>query len=485
MKKCCKIFLFSFLICLLHQFANGQAYVTRSIKSFGAKGDGKTNDTKAFEDASAFFNKRGGNGKLTIPAGTYMVGKNINPTGANDYKPFMGINILAFTKCKNLTIEGQKKSTIKYISGLKFGSFEPMTGKVFNDNSRTAPDRTFARAIGNCIALMNCTGITINNVLLNGNNKEIEFGGVYGDIGIQLLHTGIYINDSRVIRISNCNASYFGLDGIQIGNAQSGLSDSIFITNSNFDYNSRQGLSWVGGNFLQVKNCSFSHTGQNGKHSPPGCGLDIEAENGPVRNGRFYNCSFIDNIGCGMGADSGNSGDCSFTGCTFWGTDYFAIVVKKPSFLFSDCKIYGTVVAGYDAVVPSEGTRFTRCYFEDKPYKGIYKPSSSYIFDSDGARSVSIDSCTFVANTTRFAWLTTAIEASAQQKKSVSNTHFILKHADLVATDVVLLLRGGVKFKNNVVEFTDPAAKGKRYWPNGCCTGTDVNDLGGNKVIYH
>ena len=60
------------------------------------------------------------------------------------------------------------------------------------------------------------------------------------------------------------------------------------ITNSKFEYNSRQGLSWVGGNQLYVKNCKFDHTGKSQDlASPPGAGVDIEAEGGPIRNGVF------------------------------------------------------------------------------------------------------------------------------------------------------------------------------------------------------
>ena len=137
-------------------------------------------------------------------------------------------------------------------------------------------------------------------------------GGVYGDVGRQIPHNGVYILNSRSISIDNINAHHFGLDGIIISNKKSSVSDSIRLTNSIFEYNSRQGLSWVGGNQLYVKNCKFNHTGKGKFSSPPGAGVDIEAESGPIRNGVFDSCEFIDNIGLGMGADSGNSGDCTF-----------------------------------------------------------------------------------------------------------------------------------------------------------------------------
>ena len=63
--------LFSFSI----QVVLSQTYVTKSILEFGAKGDGKTNDHEAFVKAASFFTQRKGHGKLIIPRGIYIVGK--------------------------------------------------------------------------------------------------------------------------------------------------------------------------------------------------------------------------------------------------------------------------------------------------------------------------------------------------------------------------------------------------------------------------
>ncbi len=48
--------------------------VIKDLKDdFGAKGDGVSNDVKAFQAAANFFNSKKGNGKLLIPYGTYLV----------------------------------------------------------------------------------------------------------------------------------------------------------------------------------------------------------------------------------------------------------------------------------------------------------------------------------------------------------------------------------------------------------------------------
>jgi hypothetical protein len=79
-------------------------------------------------------------------------------------------------------------------------------------------------------------------------------------------------------------------------------------------------LSWTGGNGLTAIDCQFNHTGRGALSSSPAAGIDIEAEDGVVRNGLFINCEVINNVGPGMGADSGDSADITFQRCTFIGS---------------------------------------------------------------------------------------------------------------------------------------------------------------------
>ncbi len=83
------ILLFSLLFALYP--AKSQSYITRDIKSFGAKGNGKTNDNAAFEKAAEFFNKRGGNGKLIISKGKYIVGKQSFTGGQLNQAAYTGV----------------------------------------------------------------------------------------------------------------------------------------------------------------------------------------------------------------------------------------------------------------------------------------------------------------------------------------------------------------------------------------------------------
>lgn len=467
------------LLINFNSVAVAQKSITKSIRSFGAKGDGKTNDTEAFLKATAFFNERGGNGTLTIPKGIYIIGQQKMSNGDENKYAYTGDDILSFTNCNNLVVKGEKGSELKYADKLKFGSFDPLSGKIFNDNDLVRPLIKYAGVIGSCITLTNCTNVTITTLSLNGNNKAIKFGGRYGDMGIQLMHVGIYVKDSHSVLIDKITASYFGLDGIMVSNKPSATTDDIRILNSTCAYNCRQGLSWVGGNFLIAKNCKFNHTGKAGNYSAPCAGVDIEAEVGPISGGLFDACEFIDNYGCGVVTGGGKASDCQFTNCTFWGTTNWSIWVTMPRFTFTDCKIYGSIVHGFNSENETDATRYIKCYFEDKPYRGK-PPYGKFIIECDGPRKLLFDSCTFTTNTTRIAWLNTGNATAPTEKATIKNSHFIIKKT--VDGNAVFWLHN-INFKKNTVEFMDPAAKQKGFWVNPCCITPEDKDA--TKIIYN
>ena len=428
-----------------------QTLVTKNIRDFGAQADGTTNDTEAFLKAAAFFNQRGGNGKLVIPRGVYIVGKQLFSNGDITKNAYAGVHILDFKNIAHMVIEGDDGTILKYADKLKLGSFDPVTGAIFNDNNPAAPMYKYASEIGNCIGLTNCKNVTIKNLVLDGNNKSIYFGGRYDDKGIQLQHVGIFIRDSHSIFIDKVKANYFGLDGIEIMNAASTSNDDIHLLNSAFEYNCRQGLSWVGGNFLDVKNCKFSHSGKSGYFSPPGAGVDMEGETGPVSNGSFDNCEFIDNTGCGMLTGGGKVSDCQFNNCTFWGTTNWSTWVVMPRFSFTSCTFYGSIVHGYNSENDADATRYIHCYFEDKPYKG-QPPYGNFLIECDGTRRIVFDSCTFVLHTKRLAWVDTNNAKSNEERATLRNCRFVLPKN---GSDNKPINYTSLNFFNNATEFKD------------------------------
>ncbi len=472
----------SLLLFFVFTAAFSQSYVTRDIKSFGAKGNGITNDHDAFIKAAEFFNKRGGNGKLLIPKGLYLVGKQVFNKNTKAKPVYEGQDLLHLRKVNNFTIEGSLGNLIKYKDSMRFGAFEPATGKAHLHGSNYFVDPPFKAQPGIAITIDSSSNVRIINVNLHGNAQNLSKGGVYGDVGIQLEHTGIYISNSKNVTVDKVSVVHFGLDGITIANAPSKNTelDGMIVTNSRFEYNGRQGLSWTGGNDLTVSNSKFNHTGMGSLYSPPGAGVDIEAEVGPVKNGKFENCEFINNKGCGLVAHSGTSSDCTFIKCTFWGTQTWSMWVQKPGFTFTSCNIFGSMVHGYNSSTDADATKYIRCLFEDRPYKNK-EPFGNFLIETNHARRVRFENCIMLAHKQKIFWMESRGDFKAAEKYQIINCTLSYTGNNLPDKDFVCLLRG-VTYKNSTFVITDPHAKNKGYYFNNYPSEYNV-DLGGNKFI--
>lgn len=463
---------------------SAQTYIVKDIKWFGAKGDGKTADHNAFIKAAAYFNKRGGNGKLVLSKGIYLVGRQIFTKNTTTSAVYQGVALLEFTGCKNLTIEAVAGSLIKYRDSLRFGAFDPATGQPFNHGNNYFVNYPYVASVGAAISLIKCSNIQLKNIWLNGNNAAFIYGGVYGDTGIQIPHIGIYISNSKNILVEGVKANYFGLDGAMVGNdtTQKSTADKIVFRNCSFEYNCRQGLSWVGGNDLTAIGCNFNHTGRSRHQSAPGAGVDVEAELGPVRNGKFISCSFINNTGCGLVADTGPGADCTFTGCTFWGTTAWSAWVTRPGFSFINSKFYGAFVHGYNAATDKEATKFYACLFEDKPYRGK-EPYGNFLVETNYIKRMRFENCTMLSHRKKIVWMESAPAWLPEEKYQFINCKLQYDGDNLPDNDWIALTRN-IRFINSSFEIKSPNAKKKNYWFNGLGEKYNVN-LGGNKVSIY
>lgn len=441
-------------------FCEAQDYITRDIKSFGAIGNGKVNDHEAFVKAADFFNKRGGNGKLVISKGVYLVGKQINTNGHRGRNKWEGLDVLQFNNIKNLTIEGANGAVLRYIGSMRFGSFDPGTGKARKGEGFFV-NPIYAANLGHCIHIIRSENVSVLGLELDGNSFNVNLGGYYGDVGRQLEHYGIMIRDSRSVTVQDVNVHHFALDGIYVGNLKNSKPDGIKLLNSKFNYNARQGLSWGGGNELYAKNCQFNHTGKGKFSSAPGAGVDIEAEYGPIRNGTFEDCEFIDATGCCMVADVGDIANVIFNNCTFWSSTTWSIWTKKPGFTFTNCKIYGPVVHGYDSPNEKDATKFINCYFEDKPYNGK-QPPEPFLIDTNHKRRMRFENCTVVVNYKKLFWINGSDNLKADEKYQIIDCKLIMNNSKYPQSDYYAVLRGA-NVKNTTFQLTNEGKK-KGYY---------------------
>jgi hypothetical protein len=376
-------------------------------EAYGAVGNGTTDDTDAFLAASQALTDASG-GMLILTSGkTYRVGKQTHVSGQYPYYQYKNM-IWTHDAYKRKVIIDGNNATLKLNDGLHFGSFDKSTGVVYNP---TLPftDYDYNVGVGNIIQIRNCDDVEIKDVTIDGNIDGIELGGLWGDQGRQCIGSGIDLYTNAKVNISNVYTHHNALDGIIVGwegVVTGGATTPHVLDNIRSEYNARQGLSWVGGTSLTVSNSKFNHTGKHRFCSPPGAGLDIEAEAAVNRNGQFTNCDFVNNTSCGVVADSGDSADCNFTDCLIWGTTSWSTWIVKPGFKFTNCDIYGSAVHGYGSNDSNEATKYTNCYFSD--YSGVYEGTTydSYrntalIYLYSGGENVTYQGCDIYANAVR------------------------------------------------------------------------------------
>ncbi len=436
-------------------------------KDFGAVGDGHTNDQAAFQKAADFFNQRAktpagtGRAVLHLPPGTYLVGQP-GPATVPD--------MLALRGCRNLSIVGADSATteIRYADGLYYGTFDPATHRPYEGPTAFFTANGYALHGGTTINLQHCDNVEVANLRLNGNSPHLVVGGHWGDTGIQLPFDGIFVDNSRRIRLRRLAVHHYGRDGVQVLNRLANSIDGpaqegIVLENSRFDYNGRQGLSITGANGLRATNCSFSHTGRvvipalnKPLYSNPGAGIDVEPEGGYVANVRLERCRLVDNAGQALVSDRYGSGppttkNIVVSNCLLWSVSNWSAWVRQTGFLFENCRIYGAFVTG--CALAKYATRFVGCTFEDRPYRGEPAYGQHLLYSNQEARAMSFFRCRFVG-TRNYLLLAVPAAPDSASRFRLQDCVFEIDNAEppLGGTDQL----AGVIFSGNTVFASGP-----------------------------
>ena len=442
---------------------------------FGAKGDGTTNDTRALRLTAAFVNRRGG-GRIVFVPGTYVVGRQ-HLAGAYglDYAYRAEPILLIQGTTQDVVVEGSG-STLKAAAGLKFGSFDPVTGHPASPALPFTDYDYAAHVTWGMIELLDNRSVEIRNFVLDGNIDALDLGGLWGDTGRQLAAYGLRAFGNKAVKVTNLYTHHHGLDGILVGCRGLAAGDAatphrLEVVRS--EYNARQGLTWTGGIGLHATGCSFSHTGRARFTSSPGAGLDIECEDSSVvRDGLFEDCQFVDNVGAGFVADGGDGGYSTFRRCRFWGTTTASVWPNRPALRFEGCTFHGTAVRAFGSSVAGKATVFTGCRFEDLAYpdRGVYRSAAGLVeMDAEG---LLIENSTLVAHGTRAIWLD-----GTNTQETLRNVTIVHGYDALPDGDFQSLLRG-VRFEN--VSFLEAfPAPGSKLWyiayENETCLGVYVD----------
>ena len=310
--------------------------------------------------------------------------------------------------------------------GLRFGTFDVNTGApIHHPMPYTGPG--VAAAYLGMIVVRDCTApIVIRDVELDGNVENLRIGGEFGDTGWQIPATGLLlVGNLSDETIENVRSHHHGQDGAMLigSTARAGRGR---ITRLVCRYNGRQGLSLTGGKAYDLFDCEFSHTARLNVKSAPSAGVDIEAEHPPIEDINFSRCLFIDNGGCGLVADSGDSSNLSFTNCRFVGTTSWSAWPYKPGCSFTGCTFVGSVVHAFPDANPKRAARFARCTFTDDPRlspTGKVYTGNGPIVNLAESQNVLFDRCVFrlvASGTLPWSWKAVYRDCTMSQKSKQS-----------------------------------------------------------------
>lgn len=377
----------------------------------GARGDGVTNDTEAFQRASAAIVSADG-GTLQIPPGTYVIGRQVPATTGNAALAYRGEPVVAIAGCRRPVIIDGRGAILRTAAGLRLGSFDPRTGRPYQPPAMPFVDPSHRADIYyGALHLEGNSNVHVIGVEADGNIANIELGGQYGDSGYQVSHDGLVAIGNGELIVEGAYFHHHGRDGIMLADpsAPDGRIRPVTLVDVRAEYNGRQGMSWIGGSRLRATRCSFSYTGQTRiPASNPGAGVDIEAERSLCRDGRFSDCVFEANRNFGVIADNGDSRDVGFERCVFWSwrgsavaQTPVAIWPNKPGMWFRDCQVYGSVVNTHGSSNATDACRFDSCHFEDRPHPKFGIPYAGDALIQAGGENVRFSGCNIVAHTHR------------------------------------------------------------------------------------
>lgn len=401
-----------------------------NVAAYGALGDGIHNDTDAFVAACAALNAQKG-GTLFIPPGVYIVGKQTLAGQTGQGYAWRAADIIKITACTQpVMIEGNG-AVLRAEAGLKFGSFDPVTGEPLSVSLPYTNVDSRANAYRMIQLIDNACGVVVKDLELDGNLDNLTLGGYWGQNAYELDATGVYASGNRDLLLENLHSHHHGLDGVYL--VQAGLNAestrrSVAMVNVNSEYNARQGLHLTGGNGITAIDCRFNHSGRHRFATAPACGVAIAPlANTLVCNGMFINCEMINTVGPCFFTSNEQARDIFLQSCTLIGTNSYAAWPCSPRTHFSDCTLSGVVAYPYSDSATSKGlaTQFTRCRFTDAlTYQGqVYTHADWFLLNfGNGSTGVKLTDCSIEAVTAKLGFTNGLITMTNCRMKQVNNT---------------------------------------------------------------
>jgi polygalacturonase len=198
-----------------------------SVRDMGARGNGTTDDTAAFQRAVDRLPSSGGT--VYVPAGTYL----IDPVKSVRLRSRMHLQLSSDAK---LVAKANSAEKAYVVYAYKVSDVEISGGRIIGDRDRH----------------LNTRGEWGHGIQVRGSNR-------------------VTIRD---IHISKCWGDGICIGGADVWNSEPIKSDDVVVCNVVCTQNRRQGLSSGRANHVVIRDSEFSYT----KGTAPECGIDIEPD---------------------------------------------------------------------------------------------------------------------------------------------------------------------------------------------------------------
>ena len=319
-------------------------------------------DTTIIKRARNFIIAMGG-GTLTLTR-EYVVGKQVanpSPSASTPYWQSVDADFLTFNGLNGVNVYYNQGASLKFNNGLRYGSFDPLTGAVYNPPAGIFTNTAYVASPGDMISFTDCLNSTVRNPKLRGNMDNLVIGGRWGDKDIQLPSIGVKSVRSVNTTIYSPDILDMPLDGIYAaGNIDQWINFVVYGGIS--DRSGRQGFSWTGGDGVFFYGVTLTRTGKGPVSSSPRAGIDVEDNGTGCKFGRFYDCKIYGNAGSQV-LTLLTTDNIKFINSDIAGDNGTAVWASSNGIEFHSCNIYGKVVN-------VASNLFKDCYFTNKLYQG-------------------------------------------------------------------------------------------------------------------
>jgi len=226
------------------------------VKWFGARGDGKTEESTLVQKAINAVNK----GDMLVTRGTYIVANLQLKTGVNVIGEGAGSILKLPANAYTRSINGSRADDKGNYAANVIGTTLNHDGGSRFDNGLRARDENNSTYI--------VTDVIIKDLVIDGNNSL----NTLGDVGMNgsAMGAAISLNQAARITVESCRLINARLDGILVGYTLHGGSDNITIKNCLIENNTRTGIALITGKYNKILDCTIKQTGT-------GAGIDVEA----------------------------------------------------------------------------------------------------------------------------------------------------------------------------------------------------------------